>query len=111
MTWRAAAECAGIAPGVFHPKLPPRGDPRGALDYCRRCPVVTQCAENSLRTRRRHGVVAGVWLSADSDAAEVLREISHGTIRRPRCAHCWRVLERDAVERSCELCGFFGISD
>ena len=106
MDWRSGAACTGIAPGLFLPPLPPRGDPRQALEYCRRCPVLMECAESSLRAGRRHGVVAGVWLSADPGARDVLREISAGRVRQRRCVRCWRVLDPAAPERSCELCGF-----
>lgn len=106
MDWRSTAACTGIAPGIFLPPLPPRGDPRQALAYCRRCPALTECAESSLRSGRRHGIVAGVWLSADERPAEILRRIAVGRTRQRRCVRCWRVLRDHDTQGSCELCGF-----
>lgn len=106
MFWRQQAACSNIAPGVFRPRLPPRGDPRQALDYCRRCPVVARCAAHALDVGERTGIVAGVWLSVDADHITVLRGIVSGRTVFRRCAQCWRLLDPEPRGKFCERCGF-----
>ncbi|MEU8895853.1 WhiB family transcriptional regulator [Nocardia sp. NPDC048505] len=106
MNWRQRAACQGAAPGIFHPAVPPKGDPRQALAYCRRCPVVTDCAAHALQITQRRGIVAGVWLDADREGAALLRNIAVKQARPPRCLKCWRVLQSDCPDRVCALCGF-----
>ncbi|QIS03856.1 hypothetical protein F5X71_17345 [Nocardia brasiliensis] len=106
MNWRQRAACRAVAPGIFYPAAPPKGDPRQALAYCRRCPVLARCAGHALAIAQRRGIVAGVWIDGDRDAHVTLREIGRGHARPRRCVKCWRLIESARAERSCALCGF-----
>ncbi|MFC9439062.1 WhiB family transcriptional regulator [Nocardia sp. NPDC057030] len=106
MNWRQRAACRGAAPGIFHPAAPPRGDPRQALSYCRRCPVVADCAAHTVRIAQRRGIAAGVWIEGDREGIAVLRRIALGRTYPRRCVRCWRILQTAHPERTCALCGF-----
>lgn len=106
MNWREQAACRGVAPGVFHPSPPPKGDPRQALACCRRCPVIVECARQALEAGQRRGVVAGVWLSGDTAGVAILRDLAVGRGGHARCVKCWRLLGVMASGRTCQLCGF-----
>ncbi|MFI9504651.1 WhiB family transcriptional regulator [Nocardia sp. NPDC052566] len=106
MNWQRKAACLGAPPGIFHPSVPPRGDPRQALAYCRRCPVIAECAAEALRTRRGSGIVAGIWLCGDRAWPKLLREIVFGHTARKRCVKCWRIIESASSPGTCSLCGF-----
>ncbi|MFG1795672.1 WhiB family transcriptional regulator [Nocardia sp. NPDC049149] len=106
MNWRHRAACRGAAPGVFHPAVPPKGDPRQALAYCRRCPVVINCAAHALQIAQQRGIVAGVWLDGDREGAAVLRNIAAGQAQPRRCVKCWRTIHSARPDRTCALCGF-----
>ncbi|GAB2678479.1 WhiB family transcriptional regulator [Nocardia goodfellowii] len=106
MNWRQRAACYGAAPGIFHPALPPKGDPRQALAYCRRCPVVAACAAHALQITQRRGIVAGVWLGGDPEGPALLRDIAMKQGCPRRCVKCWRVIQSARPDRTCGLCGF-----
>ncbi|WP_157514341.1 WhiB family transcriptional regulator [Nocardia concava] len=106
MNWRSNAACAGAAPGLFHPQPPPKGDPRQALSYCRRCPVLGDCARHALAVRSVRGIAAGVWPVGDDGWDAALRAIATGYPTRARCLRCWRLLPPESAKRTCQLCGF-----
>ncbi|MEU7138153.1 WhiB family transcriptional regulator [Nocardia sp. NPDC046473] len=106
MSWRQRAACQGAAPGIFHPAAPPKGDPRQALAYCRRCPVVADCAAHALQIAQRRGIAAGVWIDGDREGGAVLRNIADERSHPRRCVRCWRIIQSVRSGRTCVLCGF-----
>ncbi|WP_084161216.1 WhiB family transcriptional regulator [Nocardia sp. BMG51109] len=109
MNWRKEAACRDAVPGIFHPPPPPRGDPRPALAYCRRCSVVADCARHSLAVGLPREIAAGVWPVGDRGSAVHLRDIAAGRGPQRRCVRCWRVISAGSPERTCRLCGFVEI--
>ena len=58
--WTSEAACKA-APRLFHPpKDAHPGLVAEALSYCRRCPVLTECATHALENRERHGIWGGM---------------------------------------------------
>ncbi|MBF6170592.1 WhiB family transcriptional regulator [Nocardia blacklockiae] len=106
MNWRKEAACRDAVPGLFHPPPPPRGDPRQALAYCRRCSVAADCARHSLAVGVPGGIAAGVWPAGDRDSAAQLRVMATGRGRLRRCLRCWRLVGPESGQRMCDLCGF-----
>lgn len=58
--WKEDAACAGINDDTFFPQSNSLEDAAGALEICRRCPVVQECGEYALNLNIREGIWGGM---------------------------------------------------
>lgn len=60
--WLERALCKDHDPELFYPLPGERHRAREAMAICKRCPVITDCAQNTLDRNESDGIAAGLSL-------------------------------------------------
>lgn len=99
--WMPRAACRNRDPELWFP--PKSGNPNPAINICRQCPVITECAQYALQTGQSHGIVAGT--SAASATGRRKLHLLAGIEREPReLKYCQGPCGRPLRDRNTPSC-------